>query len=71
MTGRGIGPKGSVTRGMEEAAGAPLVVEGTLCTDSEKTDELPPRMKNSCWNFAGSQRNETPPVKNLRMGGGV
>ena len=27
---RGIGPGGGITRGMEEATEAPLVVEGTL-----------------------------------------
>jgi hypothetical protein len=42
-TGRGIVTGGVVAKGVKEATEAPLVGEGTLRTDSEETDELPPQ----------------------------
>ncbi len=44
---------GGVAKGVKEATEAPLVGEGTLCTDPEETDELPPQneefLLELCW----------------------
>ena len=64
LTGRGIGPGGGITRGVGGATETPRVVEGTLGTEAEETDEPPLQNKEFLLElWRASEELDPPPQK--------